>query len=615
MCGIAGIVHFDGSSPGDLGVGHMVESLGHRGPDGSGCFRRGPVALGHTRLAIIDPAGGHQPMFNEDGRVGVVFNGEIYNFRELARELESRGHSFHTHCDTEVIVHAWEEWGERCVERFRGMFALALADWRRGEVFLARDPLGIKPLFYRRTPRRLIFASELQAFRALAEQDPDLELEIDLGSVDDYLSLQYVPAPRSIYKGISKLSPAHRLKLDFDGLGADAERYWRLEFRPERGRSAEEWLEATDEVLRDSVRAHLVSDVPFGAFLSGGIDSTLVVGYMAELLDRPVRTFSIGFEESEFDELPYAQEAAERWGTEHHTEIVRPDALAILPEIVRHYGEPFGDSSAIPTYHVARLARQSVPMVLSGDGGDEAFGGYNNYMTWLEQIDPRPGPRWKQLIRPFAMKVWPRRYKRFLPTQEHWLSIMNYLSAELRRGLWRPEHLEHHRPVPESFEKAFERTRRYPALSKAQYTDLHTYLPYDILTKVDVASMIHSLEVRTPITDVRVVEFAATIPPEFHVERLEDGRWRGKLLLKRLLGRSFPANFVHRPKRGFAIPARSWLGRGGELRTELEDRLLGSDSRLDELFRREAIEGLLERDHPGPLWLLLFLEEWLRQNS
>lgn len=611
MCGIAGILRFDGTPASAHEVEPMIARLGHRGPDGAGCYARGGAALGHTRLAIIDPAGGHQPLFNEDGQVAVVFNGEVYNFRELESELRARGHTFKTRCDTEVIVHAWEEWGERCVERFRGMFAFVLADWRQGRFLLARDHLGIKPLLYHLAPDRLLFASELRALQAA----PALELSLDLGAIDDYLCLQYIPAPRSIYREVRKLPPAHRLVLGFDGHTRGPERYWRPEMRPVHGRRSEEWLELIDEALRDSVRAHLVADVPFGAFLSGGIDSTLVVSYMAELLERPVKTFSIGFEEDAFNELGYAREAAERLGTEHHTEVVRPDALAILPELVSHYGEPFGDSSAIPTWYVSRLARQHVPMVLSGDGGDEAFAGYGTYMAWLERLGRRPQTFWKRALRPIAERLLPRRYERITPSLVHWMSLVSYLGPEERRGLWHPEHHGSWRAIPEPFEQRFAEARHYPPLSKAQALDLQTYLPNDILTKVDVASMIHSLEVRTPIVDVRVVELAATIPPELHVRQDAEGRWRGKLLLKRLLGRSFGESFLERPKQGFSIPAPLWLGEGGALRGELEERLLGTSSHLHELFRPPAIAELLAADRPGPLWLLLFLDEWLRQSA
>ena len=319
----------------------------------------------HARLSIIDLETGKQPICNEDGTVWITYNGEIYNYRELRLQLEGKGHQFHTKSDTEVIVHSYEEWGDQCVERFRGMFAFGIADLKQQRVFLARDQLGIKPLYYLRTASCFAFASEIQALRCI----PHLDLSIDIQGLDQYLWLQYIPAPKTIFKEISKLPPAHYLTVTFDGDCSRAEEYWRIRFSPVRRRSEGEWLEMIEEVVRDSVKTHLVSDVPFGAFLSGGVDSSAVVAYMSRTMTEPVKTFSIGFEEDEFSEIDYAEVVAKKWGTEHHVEIVKPDALEVLPRLVKHYGEPFGDSSALPTYYVCQMARKHVPMVLSpGDG-------------------------------------------------------------------------------------------------------------------------------------------------------------------------------------------------------------------------------------------------------
>ncbi|MDE3156786.1 MAG: asparagine synthase (glutamine-hydrolyzing), partial [Acidobacteriota bacterium] len=423
MCGIAGLLCTDGMPAPRPIVDGMTAALAHRGPDGSGVTLRGAAGLGHRRLAIIDPASGAQPLSNEDGRLWITFNGEIYNYRDLRTDLEAHGHRFRTQSDTEVVVHAYEQWGAAAVPRLRGMFAFGIVDERDGHLFLARDPLGIKPLYYAQTPTLTAFASELQALRPV----PGLDWTLDIRAIDQYLRLQYIPAPRTVYAHVRKLPPAHTLRIEFDGHTQGPREYWQIRFQPEFRRTEREWLDALDEVLRRSVRAHLVADVPFGAFLSGGLDSSAVVAYMAQELDAPVETFSIGFEEQDFTELHYAEQAARRWQTHHHAEIVRADCLELLPALVRHYGEPFGDSSALPTFLVSRMARGAVPMVLSGDGGDEAFGGYNDYGTWRRWLRQDDQPIWKQ-------HGFPSR-----PTLETWLTLKQQTAPETRCALWRPE--------------------------------------------------------------------------------------------------------------------------------------------------------------------------------
>jgi asparagine synthase (glutamine-hydrolysing) len=613
MCGIVGILYTDGAAAPCNVLSAMMDSLSHRGPDGEGSMVRDNVALGHRRLAIIDLQTGQQPICNEDGQVTVTFNGEIYNYRELAQELRSLGHIFRTNSDTEVIVHGWEQWGKNCVERFRGMFAFAIVDWREQVVFLARDHLGIKPLYYLQDLHRFAFASELQALHCL----PDLQLDLDLQAIDQYLWLQYIPAPKTVFRQIRKLQPAHRMTVSFDGKVTGPEEYWQLEFRPNHSRTEAEWIEALDAVLRDSVRAHLVSDVPFGAFLSGGVDSSAVVAYMAQILDRPVRTFSIGFEETEFNELKYASQAAEKWETEHHVEIVRPNALEILPKLVSHYGEPFGDNSAIPTYYVSQMARRSVTMVLSGDGGDEAFAGYDSYRRWLQWLayEGIPTPSWRQRLRPFAERLMPERYPPRQATLDSWLRFITFIPHYWRQKLWRDEYESLPMTSVEALENEFARTNGLSRCNVAQYLDIKSYLPYDILTKVDIASMIHSLEVRTPLTDVRVIEFAATIPETMNICKNGTGHWEGKRLFKKVMQKYYPSEFLHRPKMGFAMPIAKWFAPEGALRGNVRERLLGSGSALQDFFHPNAIQELLTRNAVGPLWVLLFLEEWLRQNK
>ncbi len=400
MCAIIGVLNRGGGRVSNELIEMMTRTLAHRGPDGEGIALRGPVAFGHRRLSIIDPKGGKQPMMNEDGQIWVTFNGEIYNYRQLAEELKGHGHIFRTQSDTEVIVHAWEQWGDACVQRFRGMFAFAVMDWRAGKLFLARDHFGIKPLYFIQTEEVFAFASELRALRLV----PGFNADLDMTAVDQYLWLQYIPAPRSIFQQIQKLPPAHCLELDLGGGISGPREYWRLAFQPDEQRTESDWVEAVDAAITDSVKAHLVSDVPFGAFLSGGVDSSLVTANMSRLLSRPVQTFSIGFEEREFDETHHAAFAARHCGVEPHVEFVKADALGILPELVRHYGEPFGDSSAVPTFYLSRLARRYVPMVLSGDGADEMFAGYWSHGDWMTAWADRAGAA---LVLPSTRRVNP----------------------------------------------------------------------------------------------------------------------------------------------------------------------------------------------------------------
>lgn len=576
----------------------MTKALAHRGPDGEGIELMGGTGLCHRRLAIIDLAGGRQPISNEDGQVWVTFNGEIYNFRELRRQLIAHGHQFRTNSDTEVIVHGYEQWGERCVDRFRGMFAFALVSNPEQKIFLARDHLGIKPLYYLINDRCVAFGSELQSLRCV----PGFPSELDLRAIDQYLCLQYIPAPKTAYRGVYKLPPGHSITFRFDGRTEGPREYWRVEFRPNHAWTEAEWLDRLDDVLRDSVRAHLVSDVPFGAFLSGGIDSSCVLAYMTQILNEPVRAFTIGFDEEEFSEVRYAEIAAGRWNASHRVEVVRADCLGLLPSLVKHYGEPFGDSSALPTYYLSRLARREVPMVLSGDGGDEAFGGYNDYSTWRRWINQDDQPAWKQ-------RAFPNR-----PSLPSWLALKQQTTRSQRRALWRPEYRDVVDQPLETFERAFSAARGSTPAHIAQALDIHTYLPFSILTKVDTASMMHGLEVRTPLVDAKVFEFAATIPEDLSIARDGAGQFAGKLLLKKLLQRYYPEDFVHRPKMGFGVPLQRWFAPGGILHGEVRQRLSDPQSPLFALLRPEGVLEIVDSGNPNPIWLLVFLDEWLRQN-
>ena len=594
MCGIAGVLRFDGNRADPALAAAMAARLAHRGPDGSGTFCREGVSLSHTRLAVIDPEGGAQPMGSADGGVQIVYNGEIYNHLQLRTRLARLGHVFRTRSDTEVLLAGYARWGEDLPARLHGMFAFAIVDFPRKRLLLARDHLGIKPLYWTANAARLAFASEIAALRLL----PDYATDLDMQAVDQYLQLQYIPAPLTVFRGTHKLPPGTLLRADFDGTVHEPRRYWTLAYAPQDGLSAEEWDEQLDWALTDSVRAHLVADVPFGACLSGGIDSTLVVDRMSRLLDDPVDAFSIDFEEAAASEKDYARYAAAECGACHHLRTVRCDALELLPVMLERFGEPFGDSSAVAAWRLAELARAHVPMALSGDGGDEAFGGYATYGLWLSGADNRSTP-------------WPQ----FSDGLGRYLSLVSYVNYPFRERLWRAPY---RRVLTAPFawhEAAFAAVDGLPPLAQARLLDIAGYLQGDILTKVDVTSMAHGLELRTPFTDVHIMELALRMPEELLMARDANGAWQGKLALKRLLSRHFPESFVNRPKMGFALPLADWFGQNGPYRAHLTARLTGPDSRLSPFFHPEPIERLLAATSTGPLWVLLTLEQWLRQNG
>ncbi|PYS24705.1 MAG: asparagine synthase (glutamine-hydrolyzing) [Acidobacteria bacterium] len=626
MCGIAGIIRWRGALQRHGELERMTAAVAHRGPDGVGFLRREGVGLGHRRLAIIDPELGIQPMSDEDESVWITYNGELYNYRELKDQLSKRGHRFVTNSDTEVVIHAYAEWGADCVKKFRGMFAFGLADFRSRKLMLARDHFGIKPMYYRVGDGYVGFASELSALREVDDVVPKGNLK----AIDLYLRFNYVPTPHTIYQEVYKLPPASYMTIDFDGSRSDPVTYWDLRFAQRNGGSEDAWLERAEDTIRNSVKAHLVADVPFGVFLSGGVDSTLIAWEMSQLLDTPVQAFAIGFNEEEYSELKYAEQAAAGCGIELHTEIVRDDALEILPDLVSHYGEPFGDSSCIPTWYVSRLAREHVPMVLSGDGGDEAFGGYWRYEHWMQtgptiegkrllksaaeatrQLAPRAGFYWlRQAMRQFRLPV---------NTLADWQQLMLFVGEQARRELWRPEYHDVFNHSSELFADADEKAHSWHRLAYAQYVDYRTYLPCDILTKVDVASMYHGLEVRTPLVDHCVMEFAAGLPVPQRYREGGPGKAVGKYVTKKILEKVFPREFVHRRKMGFGIPQPEWFSEGRAGRSLWQRVTADDNAPLFECFDREKIRGLLDRHTPAsdnslPLWLFLVLGLWLEQN-
>ena len=627
MCGIAGILRRDGAPVPAEQIGAMTDALAHRGPDGRGVHVDGSLAIGHRRLAIINPTDGQQPLCNEDRSVWVTFNGEIYNYRELAKQLQSAGHAFRTQSDTEVLVHAWEQWGENCVDHLRGMFAFAIWDANQHQLFLARDRVGIKPLLYSWQDNFLAFASEIQAFSVL----PEFDGSIDVQSIDQYLHYHYIPAPSTIYRRVRKLPPGHTLLIDCDSpQEPKPTRYWTLNFAADRSLNEQQWLERIDAALEETVRTHLVADVPFGAFLSGGIDSSAVVAYMGRILPEPVKTFCIGHNDASYDERQWAQEAAHCTASEYFEEVVTPDGLRLLPQLVRHYGEPFADSSAIPTWYVSRLARRHVKMVLSGDGGDELFAGYHAYAAILsDHRKPTSLPkRLRHIVANGARRtgLWPANNT----AADSKYARTGVLSSSARSALGRPE-LQHYVDQTRiEFDQRFAQAGTRELLNTLQAFDVANYIPYDNLTKVDIASMYHGLEVRVPLLDHVFMETAAQVPPELRLKpNPGNGNGRlntlqsstdvtGKYLLKKNAEQFFSSNFLHRQKRGFELPIRNWFA--GPHQAELRDRLNGKNTNLDEFFCSEPVGQLINAAGENKVaawqaWSLLVLDEWLEQHK
>ena len=628
MCGIAGI--FDTQSQRDISqeiLARMNQAQFHRGPDEGGLHTESGLGLGHRRLSIIDLAGGHQPLFNEDGSVVVVFNGEIYNYPELMDELAKLGHTFRTHCDTEVIVHAWEQWGEACVERFRGMFAFGLWDRNKKTLFLARDRMGVKPLFYALLDDgQLIFGSELKVLTA----HPGLKREIDPCAVEEYFAYGYVPEPRTIYKQALKLSPAHTLTITHGKPIPAPRQYWDVTFESVGSISEQDAQQELVERLREAIKIRLVSEVPLGAFLSGGVDSSAVVAMMAGLMNEPVNTCSIGFNIPAYNESEFAALVANRYHTHHSLDTVDTDDYGLIDTLAALYDEPYADSSAIPTYRVCQLAKKRVTVALSGDGGDETFAGYRRYRWHMHEERVRNllplslrRPLFGLLGKIYPKADWAPKMFRARTTfqalartgMEAYFHSVSFVSDELRGRIFSKrfkQDLQGH--------QAIEVMRRHAAnapehpLSAIQYLDYKTYLVGDINTKVDRASMAHSLEVREPLMDHQLIEWMAGLPPELKLHGTE-----GKYVLKKAMETYLPDEVLYRPKMGFAVPLASWLR--GPLREQARASVLGdrmSDSGwFDMDFLRELMDqhqsGL--RDYSTPIWSLLMFEAFLRNDE
>jgi asparagine synthase (glutamine-hydrolysing) len=623
MCGIAGRFNYASGRPVDESViGEMCRLIAHRGPDGQGTWTDGPIGLGHRRLSIIDLTdAGRQPMSTAEQDLWITFNGEIYNFLDLRAELESHGHRFHSRTDTEVILAAYRQWGVKCLGRLRGMFALALWDARERRLFIARDRAGKKPLHYLLDRDGLAFASEPKAFLA----DPAFDPRPNRAALSAYLTYQYVPSPLSAFEGVRKLPPAHYLVVERGQVRV--ERYWKLSFVAKRRISEADARAELIDRLREAVRLRLISDVPLGAFLSGGVDSSAVVATMAQLTDIPVKTFSIGFEDKEFDELPYARAVAQRYRTDHHEFVVRPSASDILPELVWHYNEPFADSSAIPTYYLSALARRHVTVALNGDGGDENFAGYRRYVTprSAQHFDRLPDPVRRAITA--AASALPeattsrslasrgRRWVRRLaePPRHRYGRRMMIFDPEMKAAVCSPEFLDETGDTNAlSFlHGAFDNADALDPVDALLGADITYYLPDCLLVKVDIATMAHGLEGRSPLLDHEFMEFAASLPADLKLRGTET-----KYVFKQAVRDLLPDDSIDRAKKGFSVPMERWLRT--ELRDLTADLLLDGRLAARGYFRPEIVRHLVEQHWRGEgrwqnqLWSLLMLESWHR---
>lgn len=619
MCGICGVVSFRPDIPLDPSVlKRMNDSIHHRGPDDEGYYQDAQASLAMRRLSIIDLHTGQQPISNEAGDIWVVYNGEIYNFQTVRATLEQRGHIFKTQTDTEVIVHAYEEYGDECVTHFNGMFAIALWDARERRLFLARDRLGIKPLYYW-SADKLVFGSELKALM----HHPDVPRQVDLAALDLFLTLEYIPAPRTIYEGVFKLLPGHRLVVEKGKLKVT--QYWDVPYQPIR-QSEAECTEILSGLIKESVRLRLISDVPLGAFLSGGIDSSTIVGYMSQNVNEPVRTFSIGFEDDTYNELPYAEAVAKHFRTKHHAEVLKSDHTDLAEQLVAHFDEPFADTSVFPTFLVSKLASREVKVVLSGDGGDELFAGYDTYLA--ERLDRYYG----RLPRPLRQNVLPK-FAGWLPPQPAKKGFINKVKRMVEGGAFDPS-LQHARWMmflnsseknslyrsdlratlydhltTDFFHHYFEKANSFDRLAQQQYVDVKTYLADDILTKVDRMSMAVSIEARVPLLDYHIVEFALNLPAHM---KLHNGRT--KSILRQAVKNMVPQLILEKRKEGFSIPMKHWLCTS--LKPMMLDLLSKAALQKHGYFDHQVVAEWIQEhldgraNHSHRLWALMVFEMW-----
>ncbi|MDD5599841.1 MAG: asparagine synthase (glutamine-hydrolyzing) [Victivallaceae bacterium] len=633
MCGIAGIIN-NSDERGEELIHTMTDAIWYRGPDDSGYFIDENVALGHRRLAVIDLDNGHQPMFNADKSLVIVFNGEIYNHVQLRKELEKEGYQFNTHCDTEVIIQLYAKYGKDCVKRLNGMFAFCIYDIKQKKLLLARDRMGQKPLCYYHKGKQLIFCSVLRGLK----QNPDVPREYNYQGIHDYLSLQYIPSPYTIYKKVFKLPPAHLMEFDIVAGAVKLESYWGIDFSPAAKTNKLTFSNAQvqlRELITAAVRRRLMADVPYGAFLSGGVDSSIITGIMMKLCDHSVKAFTIGFNEESYDERAYAEEVVKTFNAdsknplEYYVKVINPQDFEVVKKLVRHYGEPYSDASMLPTYYLSEFTRQNVTVALSGDGADELFCGYERYllMHYSKCTDLLPMPLRRfffglpaSLIgnkgdRTFAGRLHRTLHALLVSKDVRYINIISRFSEMLKKSLYGERFADFRfYPSDEVISSIYNSASAEQDVEKIMETDLASYLPGDILTKVDIASMACSLEVRNPFLDHEVVEFAASLPFKFKVRRVSP-----KYVLKEAFADMLPPEVMKRSKRGFGVPLDNWFR--GAWHDQLYEHLLEGKLVNDGFFRRDVIEQLLSEhsgrktDNSYPLWSMLILELFLEQEE
>jgi asparagine synthase (glutamine-hydrolysing) len=620
MCGITGKIYFDPLRNVDTSeIKRMTDSIIHRGPDDEGIYINNNIGLGFRRLSIIDLKSGHQPLSNSDNSLWITFNGEIYNYRELRSNLAKMGYKFNTMTDTEVILNLYAKYGEDCLEYLRGMFAFVIWDDREKKLFGARDRFGIKPFYYYKDENQFVWGSEIKAILASEE----IEKNVNLHSLDDYLTYGYIQKDRSIYSFINKIEPGHCFSIKpLENTKLRIRKYWDIDFRPDYSKSTEEWIELLQNGFKESVKLRLVSDVPLGAFLSGGIDSSSVVAQMASVSDKPIQTFSMGFKESKYNELKYAKLVAQKYNTKHSEFIVEPESVGLLDKLVNAYDEPFADSSAIPTYYVSKFARQNVTVALSGDGGDELFAGYKRYNKMLK-LHNRP-MNYSAINKSIIKLLF-----KALPNSFAGKGLLYYLSLcsenlPAYQGIFKPYERKkmYTSEIVDLLDGKFSEMYKIDLISKMDFdyitkmqaTDIKTYLVDDILTKVDRVSMANSLEVRVPMLDHKFFELSANIPSSLKLN--ENGQ---KDIFKKAMAPFLPNQIIEHRKQGFAVPLSMWFK--DELKEYISDTLLGHNSKISSIINRNYLVKLVKdhnvgmRDLSSKIWALLFLETWLQQNK
>lgn len=618
MCGISGIINYDLSKEvDDLDLEGITDVIAHRGPDGFGYWKNNNIALGHRRLSIIDIDGSKQPMSIKDNLYTITYNGEIYNYLELKTELKDLGYSFKTKGDTEVVLKAYQEWDVDCVKKFRGMFSFAIVDVEKNEVFIARDHFGIKPLVYYVGDTYFMFGSEIQQF----PKHDQFKKSIEVNAIYQYLQFGYIPAPITIYKNLYKLEPGNYLRISFEGKILEQKEYYDVDFKPDNSISYQEWVNNVESAIDKSVEYHKIADVPYGAFLSGGIDSSLISSSLAAH-GKNVDVFTMGFDNNKLNEVPYAKEVAKKFELKHHIEYIDiKDMENVLPKLLEHYGEPFADSSAIPTYYITKKIREHLPVVLSGDGGDEAFGGYYSYQNYLKIRKPNPPNQgYKNYGKKFLSKLGfkfgatPRE-----PNLKDWMGLVGYFKGDTLINMFNSDTQKKINftlgPYFKWYNKAKE--KGLDMYSIASYLDYKTYIHGDILTKVDIASMMNSLEVRTPLIDVDIVNLMAKIPTKHKISRNYDGTWQKKKILNAIASKRFGEKFIERKKQGFNAPIEDWFKDETNLGTEINSIIKSKESKIYEFLDYKEINKMF--NEPGNSnfnrkYQFFVLEKWLKAN-